>query len=436
MPGSETDVFLGIDVGTGGVRCCAVDSAARPVAETQEQMPAPERSGAAVQQNPEIWWDGVLAVLAALVKSLDAKRVRRIAVDGTSGTLLLVDGRGRPLTPGLMYNDARSRLQAERIAKAAPPESGAHGPTAALAKLLYLTEDGDVPAARHAVHQADWIVGNLAGRHGASDENNALKLGYDPVARAWPDWLAGLGIDGDLLPRVHAPGTVIGKIAPALADKFGFAGTTEICVGTTDGVAAFVATQAAGIGDAVTSLGSTLTLKILADRPIFAPAMGVYSHRLGERWLAGGASNSGGAALLAQFSAAEIVELSARLRPGIPTGLDYYPLPAPGERFPICDPALESRVSPRPADPAMFLQGLLEGVAAVEALGYRRLAELGGPPPRRVISVGGGAGNAAWSTIRARLLGVPVTTAATVDSAFGTALLALHQGLPHQEQSA
>ena len=425
-----TELFVGIDVGTSGVRCCAIDEAAQLVAEAQEKMPAPERSGAAVQQNPEIWWDAVLAVLAGMAKSIDPKRVRRIAVDGTSGTLLLVDGRGRPLTPGLMYNDARARPQAERIAEVAPPESGAHGPTAALAKLLYFADDGATRAARHAVHQADWIAGNLAGRHGASDENNALKLGYDPVARAWPGWLSALGVDGELLPVVHAPGTVIGRIAPALVDKFGFAGTTEISVGTTDGVAAFVATQASGIGDAVTSLGSTLTLKILSDRPIFAPAMGVYSHRLGDRWLAGGASNSGGAALLAHFSAAEIAELSAELRPDIPTGLDYYPLPAPGERFPIRDAALPSRVSPRPDDPARFLQGLLEGVAAVEALGYRRLAELGGPRPRRVISVGGGAGNAAWSAIRARLLGVPVTTAATVESAFGAALLALHQGPP------
>ena len=73
------------------------------------------------------------------------------------------------------------------------------------------------------------------------------------------------------------------------------------------------------------------------------------------------ASNSGGAALLAHFSAAEIAELSTRLRPDIPTGLDYYPLPAPGERFPVRDPALPSRVAPRPDDPARFLQGLLEG---------------------------------------------------------------------------
>ena len=75
-----------------------------------------------------------------------------------------------------------------------------------------------------------------------------------------------------------------------------------ICAGTTDGVASFIATRAAAPGDAVTSLGTTLVLKLLSDKPIFAPAQGVYSHRLGDRWLAGGASNTGGGALLAHFS--------------------------------------------------------------------------------------------------------------------------------------
>ncbi len=427
---ASAELFLGIDVGTSGVRCCAIDADAAMVAEAQEKMPAPERNGAAVQQNPQIWWEALLAALAVLGRAIEMRRVRRIAVDGTSGTLLLIDARGRPLTPGLMYNDARSRAEAARVAALAPPESGAHGPTSALAKLLHLAADDGASSARFAVHQADWIAGNLAGHHGASDENNALKLGYDPVSRAWPAWFGALGVDRELLPQVRVPGAIIGRIAPALAGRFGFAGTTEICAGTTDGVAAFIATRAAEIGDAVTSLGSTLTLKILSDRPIFAPAQGVYSHRLGDRWLAGGASNSGGAALLAHFSADEIADLSARLRPDQPTGLDYYPLPAPGERFPISDPTLESRTEPRPDDPARFLQALLEGVAGVEALGYRRLAELGAPAPRRVLSVGGGAGNSAWTAIRARLLGIPVTMAATTESAYGAALLALHNGAP------
>lgn len=424
------DVHLGIDVGTSGVRACAIDGAGRTVASATQPMPPSKREGAAVEQNPEDWWTALQSVLQALRGALDLRQVRRIAVDGTSGTLLLIDESGAPLTPGLMYNDARAQAEAKAVAGVAPPESGAHGATSALAKLLHLLGKGTASTAHRAVHQADWIAGCLAGKHGISDENNALKLGYDPVTRSWPAWLAGLGVPPELLPRVAAPGTVIATMSPAVARAFGFSSGTEICAGTTDGVAAFIATQAAEAGDAVTSLGTTLTLKVLSDKPVFAPPMGVYSHRLGDRWLAGGASNSGGAALLAHFTPEEIGALSARLRPDEPTGLEYYPLAGTGERFPICDPAMEPRITPRPEERWRFLQALMEGVAAVEALGYRRLVEFGAPKLRRIITVGGGATNPAWTRIRARVLGLPVSAVAEVDTAFGAALLARNGGAP------
>jgi sugar (pentulose or hexulose) kinase len=106
------------------------------------------------------------------------------------------------------------------------------------------------------------------------------------------------------------------------------------------------------------------------------------------------------------------------------TGLDYYPLPKPGERFPIADPVLAPRDSPRPKEAAEFFQALLEGVAHVEAMGYALLGRLGGPKLRRVISVGGGAKNTVWTAIRTRKLGVEVSVAATDEAAYGTARLA------------
>ncbi|MFO1055975.1 MAG: FGGY-family carbohydrate kinase [Dongiaceae bacterium] len=423
-------VFVGLDIGTSGVRACAVDAEAAVVATSAAPMPAPLRDGPRAEQDPAVWWTAALGVLRALVAGLGGRPVARIAVDGTSGTLLLVDGSGQPLSTGLFYNDARAAAEAAAVAGVAPPESGAHGPTAALAKLLHLAAGGLPAGARHAVHQADWIAGRLAGRHGVSDENNALKLGYDPLRREWPGWLDRLGVPRPLLPEVRVPGTVLGLIDPALARELDLSPETGVQVGTTDGVAAFLATRAAAVGDAVTSLGTTLVLKILADRPVSDPAVGVYSHRLGERWLVGGASNSGGAALLAHFDAARIEALTPRLRPERPTGLDYYPLPGPGERFPVRDPALAPRVTPRPADDAVFLQGLLEGIAAVEALAYARLAELGAPAPRRVLTVGGGARNAVWTAIRAARLGVPVLVADQTEAAYGTALLARAGGPP------
>ena len=59
------------------------------------------------------------------------------------------------------------------------------------------------------------------------------------------------------------------------------------------------------------------------------------------------------------FSDAQLRELTPRLDPSLPTGLDYYPLTKPGERFPINDPTLQPRLTPRPDDDAIFLQGEL-----------------------------------------------------------------------------
>jgi sugar (pentulose or hexulose) kinase len=174
-------------------------------------------------------------------------------------------------------------------------------------------------------------------------------------------------------------------------------------------------------------------LKLLADSPVFDAPHGVYSHRLGSHWLVGGASNSGGAVLTRLFTPAQIEQFTRQLQPDTPTGLDYYPLPAPGERFPLYDPALPPRLQPRPADDARFFQGILEGIASIEAAGYRKLAALGAPWPRQGLT--GGAVNMAWMTIRARAIGVPVAAAPHTEAAYGAALLAQRGLITGQERT-
>jgi hypothetical protein len=323
-----------------------------------------------------------------------------------------------------MYNDARAVTAARQVAAIAPPDCAAHGPSAGLAKLLWLLETPARSKARYALHQADWLLGRLSGRFGISDENNALKLGYDAGERRWPEWLARLGIPASLLPAVGPAGRAIGRPDPVWRQRWGLGEQTRIVSGTTDSTAGFIATGARP-GEAVTSLGSTLVLKVHAERPVFAPGYGIYSHRLGDRWLVGGASNSGGAVLRQFFSREDIERMSPLLRPERPSGLDYYPLPSRGERFPVCDPDYAPRLQPRPADDVRFFQGLLEGIARIEQQGYRRLSELGAPWPERVLSVGGGAANVAWRKIRAAQLGLPVTMARHQEAAYGAALLAL-----------
>ncbi len=412
-------VVVGIDVGTSGVRAVAIDADARVVAEGAARM----SDHGTDHRDPRTWEAALAAALSALLGNIEPERIRALSVDGTSGTVLAVDASGRPVGAAMMYNDPVADAGVlERISSFAPPTSAAHGATSGLAKAILLQ---DTPGAARILHQADWIAGLLSGRFDVSDENNALKTGYDPVAGRWPGWIAGTGARTAMLPAVVAPGTPTGKVTAAAAERFGLPQGAVVAAGTTDGCASFLATGADRPGDGVTALGTTLTLKILSQEPVFAPQFGIYSHRLRGGWLAGGASNTGGKVLLDVFSPERLAALSAEIDPETDSCLDYYPLSRPGERFPVADPAFPPRLEPRPTDDALFLKGLFEGIAAVEALAYARLAELGAPPLASLRSVGGGAANPVWTRIRERRLKVPFLPAASTEAAAGTARLAL-----------
>jgi D-ribulokinase len=411
------EVVLGVDIGTSGVRIAARDRDGGLKAMASAPLTAPMVDFGRALQDPMLWWAAVAEAFQGL--NLEGLRVLALAVDGTSGTVLPVDGQGSPLGLASMYNDVAEASYVERIKAVAPPETAAHGATSALARLLPMQQ-----GATRILHQADWLVGQFSGRFDVSDENNGLKSGYDPVHRAWPGWMKDVGIDFSKLPKVLPAGTPVARILPAVALAFGLPDDVDIVTGTTDGCAAFLASGASEAGDGATSLGTTLTLKLLSATPVFAPHYGIYSHRIGEQWLAGGASNSGGAVLRQFFSAEDIARLSPLMDARVPTGLNYYPLPKAGERFPINDPEMAPRILPRPVEDHLFLQGLLEGIAEIEALGYRRLAELGASPLKSIRSAGGGAGNAVWTAIRLQKLGVPAVQSASEHAAMGTARLA------------
>ncbi len=420
----QDGLHLGIDLGTTGCRAIAINAAGTIQAEMSAPIPAALRHEDQVTQDPTVWWKAVSSCLQNLLKQIDPQRVTSLAVDGTSGTLLLTDDKGNPLTPAIMYNDQRAVEQAKKIASFAGKDSGAQGASSSLAKLQWLHDRKLDKRAYHALHQADWICGRFSGNFGHSDYNNCLKLGFDAEKMAWPKWISKLGLNVALLPEVHAPGELLGTISADTAKTFGLPTNVEVLAGTTDGVAAFLAAGATVPGHGVTALGTTLVLKLLSNKPVFSPEHGVYSHRLGKYWLAGGASNSGGAVLLQYYNTEQIQEMTPLLDPESFTGLDYYPLPNIGERFPINNPEMMPRLEPLPGDSVTFFQGMLEGIARIEEQGYKLLEKLGAPGVSTVYTTGGGAKNPVWERIRERILQVKMEKARSKHAAFGSALLA------------
>lgn len=423
-----TGLSLGIDLGTSGIRSAVIDVDGAVVA-TARGAYGPQDPG---RIDADTWWEGVVGCLEAQMAALkeaghDPAQIARIGVDGTSGSMVLTDAALRPVTRALMYNSGGFDAEAHRIAAHAPDPHITRGSNSALARALHLQAEDAEGAAAHLLHQADFITAKLRSRGGVSDYNNALKTGFDPAEEAWPDWFGTIGVRTEILPEVLPAGAPAGPISPTIAARFGLRPETMIHVGTTDSIAAFLAAAPLQIGAAVTSLGTTLAVKLLSDQRIDAPEIGLYSHRLGDGWLVGGASNSGGGVLRDFFTVARMAELSARIDPSVASKLDYYPLPRPGERFPINDPTLAPRLSPRPDDDADFLHGLLEGIARIEARCYAEMSAKGAPPPDPLFTAGGGANNPVWTAIRARVLNCDIQTAPETEAAIGTARLIASQ---------
>ena len=409
--------FLGIDFGTSGARSCVIDAEGTVVTEDRRDFGTLEE-----YERAGIWREALWDLVASLPPAIRSQ-LSDIALDGTSGTVLACDEELSPRHPPLLYNDDRAVEEARLIARTATPGHPAAAVTSGLAKVLWLKKRLGLTGARLYLNQADWLSGLLTGRVGVTDYHNALKMGLDLDTLKWPEWVEYLA-DADYLPVPVAPGARLATVSRPRARYLRVNPGCMVHAGTTDSIAAFLAAGVSQSGDAVTSLGSTLVLKLLSDTRVESAEHGVYSHWFGNRWLAGGASNAGGAVLRQFFDDHLLAALSEKIDPTVASPLDYIPLPKAGERFPANDPTLAPRLAPRPADDAEFLHGLLESLARIEAKGYGLLAELGATPVARVETAGGGAKNAAWTRVRERLLRVPVARAAHSEATYGSALLA------------
>ncbi|CAA0807661.1 xylulose kinase-1 [Striga hermonthica] len=340
---------------------------------------------------------------------------------GTSGARKT----GECLCEPFLYNQACPEAL-PIVKEIAPPNHTVCSGSSTLCKLVSWWISCDAPNfSAVLMHQADWLLWLLHGKLGVSDYNNALKVGYDPEIESYPKWLLSQPYSR-VLPLVQAPGTTIGTMMENIRTHYGFSKNCIICTGTTDSIAAFLAARATEPGKAVTSLGSTLAIKLLSTSRVDDARFGVYSHRLDDKWLVGGASNTGGAVLRQIFTDDQLVKLSQHINSEKPSPLDYYPLVLTGERFPVANPIMEPRLQPRPESDVEYLHGILESIARIEAKGYNLLKELGANPPvDEIFTAGGGSKNEKWIEIRERVLGLPVRKALQTEAAYGAALLAM-----------
>jgi len=273
-------MWLGFDLGTQSVRAMAVSEMGQVLGQSSQPLTS-RREGPRHEQDPEEWWRAIVYVCRAALAGLPTSSIRGLAVDGTSGTILLVNRSGKALTPGLMYDDTRAKDEARRTNEAGAAVWASLGyrmqPSWALPKLLWLLREHPsvLPSARLA-HQNDFINRRFSGHEVPSDSSNALKTGYDLIREAWPhEVLDALGVPDRVLPAVVRSGTQLGTVCAEAAEMTGIPAGTPIIAGMTDGCAAQIGAGALEVGSWNSVLGTTLVLKGVTRELIRDPAGGM-----------------------------------------------------------------------------------------------------------------------------------------------------------------
>jgi sugar (pentulose or hexulose) kinase len=439
-------VWVGIDLGTQSVRAVAVGADGGVRGRGSEALSG-VRDGVRHEQDPYTWWRAVAGACRQALDGVPPEAVRGVAVDGTSGTVLLTDGRGEPLTPALMYDDTRAAAEPDlldRINTAGADVWTALGyrrmqPAWALPKVLWLLRHHGVPGGEaYVTHQTDYVTRRLAGHPVATDLSTALKTGADLIGERWPaDVMDALGVPPGLLPPLVRSGTEIGAVSAAAAAETAIPAGTPIVAGCTDGCAAQLATGRLRVGSWNSVLGTTLVLKGVTDDLVQDPSGVVYSHRAPDgRWLPGGASSTGAGLLTRDFPGRDLAALDDLARAYEPAGVVAYPLVSAGERFPFVAPDARGFQLGEPADEAERFAAVLQGIAYVERLCFDYLDMLGAPTGGALTLTGGSAKSAYWNQLRADVLGRPVELPADAEPARGMAILASAAHRPITEAAA
>jgi len=367
-------------------------------------------------KNPNSWINACEELLDSLPIEVKSN-LNKLAISGTSGTLIALNLKGAPIGDAIPYDQVCNKHNV-LLESLALGEDHLRTPYSGLAKALTLINKYGTNILLR--HQSDWITGWFIKDWTHGEEGNNLKLGWDLKKQSWPKSYLDTSWQ-KCLPQIIKSGEIIGQVNYDLAKRFKLNKRLILISGTTDSNASLIAANL-GKQDGLTVLGTTIVIKKIIDKPI--KEQGITTHKVSGDWICGGASNAGCGILSKFFSDLEINELSRQINPSKSTSLNLLPLNSKGERFPINNPNLEPILGPRPVSDSLYLHALFEGLARIELKGWEKLSTLTGSLPKKIITTGGGSKNPQWRKIREKIINIPIVSC-NKTSSFGAALLAI-----------
>jgi xylulokinase len=421
-----TQLVVGLDVGTTGVKALALSPEGDVLARAEETYELSTPRPGWAEQDPEDWWRAAERALAGL-----GGRPTAIGLSGQMHGLVVLDDLDRVLRPAILWNDQRTGAECvqieERVGLARLIQlTGNRALTGFTApKLLWLRRNEPATYARiaHVLLPKDYVRLRLTGEHAIDVADASGTLLFDVAGRRWSrEMLEALELDPAWLPRTLESPEISGTTAADI----------PVAAGAGDQAAAALGVGVDRPGPVSVVLGTSGV--VFAALPAFAAdqqaRVHAFCHAVPGGWHAMGVMLSAGGSLRwfrDTFASGrgyqELIAAAEEWPPGA-EGLTFLPY-LTGERTPHADPqarAAFAGVTVR-HDLGAFVRAVLEGVAYGLRDSLELLRELGVDPQTGHVS-GGGARSEHWLRILASVLGLPIRRTATDEgSAYGAALL-------------
>src|SRR5438309_8502158 len=265
--------LLGLDVGTTGVRCVAVDEGGSLIADASEEYPLYSPHPGWSEQRPEDWWKASQTVIASVAASA-GRDISGIGLAGQMHGAVFLDDADAVIRPAMLWNDQRTQAQCDAITERVgaqrlthitgnPALTGFQAP-----KILWLRDEEPKSYARlHSVLlPKDYLRLRLTGDKAtdASDASGTLLL--DLKERGWSrEIVDALEVPIEWLPRVHEAPAATGQVRADVASDLGLPAGVVVAAGGGDNAAAAVGNGVVRDGLVSCSIGTSGVLFAHSD---------------------------------------------------------------------------------------------------------------------------------------------------------------------------